>query len=96
MSKYKIKYTAEAKEHIEQFKKFGQKIIAKKIDKLLNELREHPRTGTGKPEPLKYLQNCWSRRIDKEHRLVYKIEDDKVIVLVLSAYGHYEEMRGNL
>ena len=64
----------------------------KKALKLIAELYEHPRTGTGKPEPL--LDNRsgqWSRRISKKHRLVYEIQDMEVIVLVLTAYGHYDE-----
>jgi Txe/YoeB family toxin of toxin-antitoxin system len=41
-----------------------------------------PGSGFGKPEPLMFdLQGCWSRRIDREHRLVYKVEGDKVIVV---------------
>ena len=57
---------------------------------LLAELQEHPRTGTGQVELLKhYKEETWSRRINKEHRLVYRIHEDIVEVLVLSAYGHY-------
>jgi toxin YoeB len=56
---------------------------------LFNELTDHPFTGTGKPEPLRYdLSGLWSRRINREHRLVYEVEDN--IVVVLSAKGHYE------
>lgn len=62
----------------------------KKLKKLLDELQIHPRTGTGKVEQLKhYAEETWSRRINKEHRLVYRIYDDVVEVLVLSTYGHY-------
>ena len=62
----------------------------KTLKKLLDELQIHPRTGTGKVEQLKhYAEETWSRRINKEHRLVYRIYDDVVEVLVLSTYGHY-------
>ena len=62
----------------------------KKLKSLLVELQEHPRTGTGQVEQLKhYEEETWSRRINKEHRLVYRIHDDIVEVLVLSTYGHY-------
>lgn len=62
----------------------------KKLEKLLEELREHPRTGTGQVEQLKhYKEETWSRRITREHRLVYRIHDDVVEVLVLSVFGHY-------
>jgi len=51
---------------------------------------EHPRTGTGQVEQLKgYGGDVYSRRINQEHRLVYRIYDDVVEVLVLSAFGHY-------
>ena len=60
--------------------------------RLIAELYEHPRTGTGHPEQLSGDRNGqWSRRITKKHRLVYKIQDDHVIVLVLSTYGHYDD-----
>lgn len=61
-----------------------------KLAKLLDELRAHPKTGTGQVEPLKgYGGTVFSRRITKEHRLVYKIYEDTVVVLVLSVFGHY-------
>ena len=64
----------------------------KKALKLIAELYNHPRTGTGKPEPLSGdLSGQWSRRITKKHRLIYEIHDKEVIVLVLTAYGHYGE-----
>ena len=64
----------------------------KKAGKLLVELQEHPKTGTGKPEPLSGDRvGQWSRRISQKHRLVYEIEEAVVKVDVLSAYGHYED-----
>lgn len=62
----------------------------KKFLKLVAELEEHPRTGTGQIEQLKYFKNeTWSRRITREHRLVYEIHDDQVLVIVVSSFGHY-------
>lgn len=56
--------------------------ILNKINGLLKEIVRTPFEGTGKPEPLKCnLANCWSRRINPEHRLVYKIDGDSVVVL---------------
>lgn len=53
---------------------------------------DHPKTGTGHPEQLKGNRSgLWSRRITKKHRLVYEIHDNKIIVLVLTAYGHYDD-----
>ena len=64
----------------------------KKAGKLLNELREHPKTGTGKPEALgEDRAGQWSRRISQKHRLIYEIEDSVVKVDVISAYGHYSD-----
>ena len=62
-----------------------------KAQALIAELREHPRTGTGHPEQLTGERtDQWSRRITKKHRLVYEIHDTEVVVLVLTAYGHYD------
>ncbi len=55
---------------------------ALKIFKLFKEILKTPFSGTGKPEPLKYaFSGCWSRRIDREHRLVYKVEKKSIVVL---------------
>ena len=61
---------------------------AEKILELVQEVAKTPFTGTGKPEPLKHnLSRCWSRRIDREHRLVYLVEDEKI--RILSCRFHY-------
>ncbi|MDR1974115.1 MAG: Txe/YoeB family addiction module toxin [Bacteroidales bacterium] len=57
--------------------------------RLFGDLSEHPRTGIGKPEQLKYLKNTWSRRIDSKHRMVYTIEDDIITISILSLLEHY-------
>lgn len=60
--------------------------------KLIDELAEHPKTGTDKPEPLKGDRaGQWSRRINDKHRMIYTINDTEVIVLILTAYGHYND-----
>ncbi|MFR9501002.1 MAG: Txe/YoeB family addiction module toxin [Rikenellaceae bacterium] len=57
--------------------KSGNKNIIRKIESLLNELSEHPRSGTGKPEQLKGFEvETWSRRLDNRHRLIYEINDE--------------------
>jgi toxin YoeB len=87
---YSIELTINAENDIEKFKKSGDKKVLIKIDKLLDELREHPKVGTGKPEPLKYYETpTWSRRLTDNHRLIYRIQEDRVVVLVLSFWGHY-------
>ncbi|MBW8050337.1 MAG: Txe/YoeB family addiction module toxin [Cytophagales bacterium] len=64
------------------------KKIFQKIDDLLDDACQNPFSGTGKPEPLKHeLKGCWSRRITKEHRLVYTVTDDAIIVI--SCKYHY-------
>lgn len=87
---YTLTLTPDAIEDIEFHKKSGDKAILKKLAILLKELIEHPTTGTGNPEEMKYdFSGCWSRRINQKHRLVYKIEDAVVTVIVLQARGHY-------
>lgn len=87
---YDLDFTDEALLDIERHKKSGDKTVLRKIEKLLSELREHPRTGTGQPELLNHnLAGYYSRRINRKHRLVYEIKDEVVTVLVLSAHSHY-------
>ncbi|SEF80194.1 Txe/YoeB family addiction module toxin [Algoriphagus boritolerans] len=87
---FEIDYTFEALEDIEKLKNTGNKVVLKKLFSLIQELKHHPETGTGKPERLKhYQQNTWSRRIDKKNRLVYLIDGTKIVVTILGAYGHY-------
>ena len=53
-----------------------------KIIKLVKEIQRQPFTGTGQPELLKHeLSGCWSRRIDKEHRLIYEVLENKIRIL---------------
>ena len=87
---YKLRFSKTALLDIEQHKKSGDKATLKKIERLLNELIQHPSTGTGQPEKLKHnLQGLYSRRINKKHRLVYSINEELVNVYVLSAHSHY-------
>ena len=82
----------EAEEDLAYWKATGNKRIMKRITKLLEDILQHPFTGIGKPEPLKGDRSGqWSRRITKKHRLVYEIHDTEVVVLVLTAYGHYDD-----
>lgn len=60
----------------------ADKTILKKINALIKEIERNPFVGAGKPEPLKHnLKGWWSRRINLEHRLVYKIENDSIIII---------------
>ena len=89
---YRLILTPEAEQHLLAWKKSGQKETLQKIVSLFEELQQHPTTGTGQDEALKgNLQGFWSRRIDKESRLIYRIDDDIVTVFVVSLKGHYRE-----
>lgn len=58
------------------------KNMLKRLNKLIQETMRTPFDGIGKPEPLRFdMAGCWSRRIDQEHRLVYKLENGALIVL---------------
>lgn len=60
------------------------KKIVKRINELLKEACRTPFTGKGKPEPLRHdLQGCWSRRIDHEHRMVYRADTTTLTVFAL-------------
>lgn len=87
---YRLKFSSEALDNIAYFKKLGDKSIQKKIDRLLQELEEHPQIGSGQVEQLRYdLTGFWSRRINSEHRLLYQIDDEKRIVYIFKMKGHY-------
>lgn len=61
----------------------------KKINALIHDIQRTPFEGKGKPEPLKYdLSGFWSRRIDREHRLVYQVKGEDVIIY--SCKYHYD------
>jgi toxin YoeB len=60
-----------------------------KINDLIKDIQRHPFQGTGKPEPLKFdLKGFWSRRINREHRIVYQIINDELIIY--SCRFHYD------
>lgn len=68
----------------EQYMHWQQKDkkVVKKINILLKEILRTPFEGIGKPEPLREnYSGCWSRRISKEHRLVYEVRDDEIRII---------------
>ena len=82
-----IVWTDESWEEYLQWQSQDKKIL-KKINNLIKEIKREPFNGIGKPEPLKYeLLGCWSRRITDEHRLVYEVRDQNIIVI--SCKYHY-------
>lgn len=62
----------------------------KRINQLLRDIQRDRFSGIGKPEKLKYQQDCWSRRIDGTNRLVYLVDQNED-VLIVSCRGHYED-----
>ena len=89
---YELVLMPEALRHLDEWKKSGQKKTLVKILKLFEELQSHPTTGTGQVEQLKGdLSGFWSRRIDTGSRMIYRIEEEHVVVTVVSLKGHYEK-----
>ena len=74
---YIVFLSEQAKKEISVIKKSGDKPTIKKISNMLLELQEHPRTGTGQVEHLKHytFEETWSRRINKQYRMIYEIHD---------------------
>lgn len=66
----------------------ADRAIVKRINRLADDMLRNPTTGIGKPEQLKYgLPGAWSRRITEEHRLVYLVQGDDLVIL--QARYHY-------
>ena len=76
-----LSWTEDAWEDYEYWQKTSKDKV-KQIGKLINAIKRDPFEGIGKPEPLKHdLAGYWSRRIDHEHRLVYEVQDDAIIIV---------------
>ncbi|MDP4529893.1 Txe/YoeB family addiction module toxin [Alkalimonas delamerensis] len=79
----KLIFSEHAWEDYLYWQKTDKKIISR-INKLIKEVMREPFAGVGKPEPLKHnLAGYWSRRINEEHRMVYKITDDALLIAQL-------------
>jgi len=88
---YRIVFAQRAREDWDYWRTSGNKAITKKIAALLEDIAAHPYTGIGKPESLKYeLAGCWSRRINSEHRIIYRVVDTVVEVQILTMRYHYK------
>jgi len=62
--------------------------MLKRINQLIRDIARSPFDGIGKPEALKNdLQGFWSRRIDNEHRIVYAVEEE--LIVIIACRGHY-------
>lgn len=83
-----VVFLPDAEKDLMIWKKSGQKKDLKRITELIKAIISDPYDGIGKPEPLKYdLFGCWSRRITKEHRLVYEVKENRIYIFSLR--GHY-------
>ena len=83
-----ITFSKNAWEDYLSWQKEDKKIL-KKINELIKDIQRNPFEGIGKPERLKYdLAGLWSRRIDREHRLVYQVKENEI--LIYACRYHYE------
>ena len=88
MKSRSVNFSVDALEHLKFFIKTAPR-LATKITEFLEECARTPFEGKGKPEPLKgNYSGYWSRRINEEHRLIYRVDDQ--FVYVLSCRGHYD------
>jgi toxin YoeB len=84
-----VSFDGPAIDEYNEWAQTNQKIFAKLVN-LVKSIRRDPFNGLGKPEPLKHDQSgLWSRHITDKHRLIYKIEND--IVIIKSCKGHYDD-----
>ncbi|PID64133.1 MAG: Txe/YoeB family addiction module toxin [Gammaproteobacteria bacterium] len=79
----KLTFSSQAWEQYLYWQVTDKKIV-KRINTLIKDVQRSPYEGIGKPEPLKHaLSGYWSRRINAEHRLVYKVCDDSILIAQL-------------
>lgn len=84
----KYVFVDESWEDYQYWIKTDKKILAR-INDLIRDISGNPYTGIGKPEPLKYkYKGFWSRRITDEHRLIYQVKGDEILILKCSF--HYD------
>jgi toxin YoeB len=86
----KVVFSPTALDHVSYWTEANPKMVRRIFD-LIKEIRRTPYEGKGNPEALKHeWSGYWSRRIDQEHRLIYRItEDEPPMVYIASAKGHY-------
>ncbi len=92
MGKYIIEISSRARKELQFHYTSGNQSAIRKIEQIFIELSGNPYEGTGNPEPLRYrLAGYWSRRINKKDRIIYRVFEDRVVVLIVPAIGHYGE-----
>ncbi|MDR2146700.1 MAG: Txe/YoeB family addiction module toxin [Tannerella sp.] len=83
-----VEYKQKAQEDRKYWKERQDIKIMKRISDLIEDICQHPFTGMGKPEPLRFeLAGLWSRRINRKHRLVYEVFDGRISII--SMKDHY-------
>ena len=88
---YIVSFTSEAQKTLSKVKKSNSKLW-KKVEKVLHEMADNPKIGTGHPEPLKGGRSItYSRRISAHDRIIYDAYDDRLVVLVIKLEGHYND-----
>jgi len=76
-----LEYTPQAVEDLKYWQKSGNQATQKKIKALLLAIEQDPKGGIGKPEQLKHdLTGKWSRRINKEHRIIYEVKSSAIVI----------------
>ena len=90
---YSLEETEVFSEDMAKYINSGQKKIVERILNLIEEIKQHPITGTGKVERLKGKGErlVYSRLINDKHRLVYEIFEEEKLVVLAAAYGHYKD-----
>ncbi len=90
---YRIKFDRQADIDFQKHVRAGNTLLVAKIKRLLEDIKQNPYEGIGKPHRMRYYQgeNVWSRRIDSQHRITYRVDDGVVTVIVISLWGHYED-----
>ena len=89
---YRITFSDQARKDYVYFLRSGNKSLQNKIAALLQDIAEHPFTGIGKPDPLRFdLAGKWSRRINAEHRVIYSVHEDEIRVYIFSMRYHYKK-----
>lgn len=92
MARYTLKITDTAKKHLVSLHASSNKALIKRIERIFEELSLNPYQGIGKPEALKHnLAGYWSRRIDDKNRIIYQVDNENIIVIIIAAKGHYSD-----
>lgn len=85
----KIIFSSSVIADLQEFKSGNQKLVFRILE-IITDIQSDPFKGLGKPEALKgNFRDYWSRRINDEHRLIYKVTDE--FIEIISCYGHYSQ-----